>query len=134
MIHKSYKANSNSARERGVGEFFNNIRQNLPFDAQQISVEAGIVALVASLRECAAMPMGGPGDHPLTDLLFHGKHPFPADMEEMLFRLHRTHPENLYWSDDLDLWAWSQGRNLEAGRAALRAKLEGPDPNRHLIR
>jgi hypothetical protein len=69
------------------------------------------------------MPPGGPHDHPITDLLFHGLHPFPPDMEEMVFELHRRHPENLTWSDDLDAFAWEQGLKLDEGRTMLRAKL-----------
>jgi hypothetical protein len=69
------------------------------------------------------MPPGGPHDHPITDLLFHGLHPFPPDMEEMVLELHRRHPENLNWSDDLDAFAWEQGLKLDEGRAMLRARL-----------
>jgi hypothetical protein len=71
------------------------------------------------------MPAGGPGDHPLTDLLFHGRHPFPEDMERMLFQLHERHPGTLKWSDDFDrvIWGWMEGQGLEAGRALLRTKL-----------
>jgi hypothetical protein len=30
---------------------------------------------------------GKRGDNPLTDLVFHGDHPFPPDIEEMLLRI-----------------------------------------------
>lgn len=33
------------------------------------------------------MPNGKPGDNPLTDLLLHGAHPFPSDIEKMLLRI-----------------------------------------------
>jgi len=33
------------------------------------------------------MPNGKPGDHPLTDFVVHGMHPFPPDIEEMLRRI-----------------------------------------------
>jgi hypothetical protein len=72
------------------------------------------------------MPPGGPHDHPLTDLLFHGMHPFPSDIEEMLIELHRRQPNSLSWSDDLDLWAWAEGKGLDNARRILADRLAQP--------
>jgi hypothetical protein len=64
------------------------------------------------------MPNGRPGDHPITDMLSHGRHPFPADMEEMIRRLHAKH-----WriTDEVaaDAFDWEQGERLEEGRQKL---------------
>jgi hypothetical protein len=68
------------------------------------------------------MPNGKPGDNPLSDLLIHGQHPFPLDMEEMILRIHKRDPLLL---DDLD-WEpfhWEAGKNLEEGRRRLQEKL-----------
>jgi hypothetical protein len=68
------------------------------------------------------MPNGRPGDHPITDLLRHGAHPFPADVEEMVRRLHAIDPR-LVDALDPDPFAWEKGERLEEGRARLRALL-----------
>jgi hypothetical protein len=78
------------------------------------------------------MPNGKPGDHPLTDMLVHGAHPFPADMEEMLRHVLDIDPafpdgrrpflEQCEW--DHAFIDWEQGRNLEQGRAALASLLK----------
>jgi len=33
------------------------------------------------------VPNGKPGDNPLTDLIVHGSHPFPPDVEDLLRRI-----------------------------------------------
>ncbi|MEI6202102.1 MAG: hypothetical protein WCP68_09145 [Enhydrobacter sp.] len=63
------------------------------------------------------------GDNPLTDLLVHGLHPFPQDIEEMLLRLRDTVPRYLDRIDFDELSDWAGGRNLDAGRAHLRTLL-----------
>jgi hypothetical protein len=30
------------------------------------------------------MPNGKIGDHPITDLILHGRHPFPPDVEDLV--------------------------------------------------
>jgi hypothetical protein len=66
---------------------------------------------------------GSPGDHPLTDLLLYGKHPFPADIEELLVRIRDVAPRYLDRIDFSEFADWEAGRNLDAGRAHLRALL-----------
>lgn len=34
----------------------------------------------------------GPGVHPLTDLLFHGRHPFPRPVEHLILEIHAVNP------------------------------------------
>jgi hypothetical protein len=78
------------------------------------------------------MPNGRPGDHPLTDLLAHGAHPFPADIETMLRQVLEIDPmfpdgkrpylEQCNW--DQAFFDWEKGKNLEEGRAALTSLLK----------
>lgn len=77
------------------------------------------------------MPNGKPGDSPLSDMLVHGLHPFPPDMETLLREVLRLRPnfpdgqftyvEQLVWMRRFDDWA--RGENLEEGRTALRQVL-----------
>lgn len=71
----------------------------------------------------AGMPNGNPGDNPITDLLLHGFHPFPPDVEDMVRRLHAIAPQAVL---DLGLqpFDWQVGRNLEEGRQVLKELLE----------
>jgi hypothetical protein len=60
-------------------------------------------------------------------MLLYGRHPFPADVEEMLRKLYRMNPalvgeESIPYSDYLD---WREGINLDVGREKLRVKLSG---------
>ena len=66
------------------------------------------------------MNMGGPGDHPLTDLLHWGKRPFPIDVEEMILRLRDVSPRHLDRVSFDEFSDWSRGLNLDAGRTHLR--------------
>jgi hypothetical protein len=76
------------------------------------------------------MANGKPGDHPITDWEHHGAHPFPPEIEELLTKLRDITP--LWWQNgrrsEVDEWdrrffAWERGEDIEAGIAALRAKL-----------
>jgi hypothetical protein len=77
------------------------------------------------------MPNGKRGDHPLTDMLVHGKHPFPRDMEEMLREVlaldpifpdgYRRYIDQVEWEQRF--FDWERGKNLDQGRQALRAVL-----------
>ncbi|MCK4367816.1 MAG: hypothetical protein KAU99_03775 [Thermoplasmata archaeon] len=35
------------------------------------------------------------GDHPLTDFLVHGRHPFPRHIERMTYAIHHVDPSAL---------------------------------------
>ncbi|HUE73089.1 MAG TPA: hypothetical protein VMP01_19550 [Pirellulaceae bacterium] len=77
------------------------------------------------------MPNGKPGDHPLTDMLVQGKHPFPADIEQMLrdvLSLDPMFPDGKRRYVDQVAWDrrfvdWERGENLDEGRSALRSVL-----------
>ncbi|MGV3773831.1 MAG: hypothetical protein ACO1QB_13085 [Verrucomicrobiales bacterium] len=68
------------------------------------------------------MSMGSPGDHPITDLINYGKNAFPDDIGKALRLLHAQDPSvlNVY---ALDAFDWIEGKDLEVGRAKLKAKL-----------
>ena len=38
------------------------------------------------------MRLPGPGDHPVTDLIFHGRHPFPAPVEQLILQIYEVNP------------------------------------------
>jgi len=69
------------------------------------------------------MVAGGIGDNPLTDLFVYGKHPFPPDIEEMLVRIRNVTPRYIDRIEFSEIADWAAGRNLDAGRAHLRALL-----------
>jgi hypothetical protein len=77
------------------------------------------------------MPNGKSGDHPFTDWKFHGRHPFPPDIEQMLDEAESLssnwlaslpHAQCLEWNDRF--CDWEAGKNLDEGRTALRELLE----------
>jgi hypothetical protein len=74
------------------------------------------------------MPNGKPGDHPLNDMFRHGAHPFPADIEEMIWRLARTDPLLLDRIEP-DVFEWASGRRPDEGRAKLEELLANAKPN-----
>ena len=77
------------------------------------------------------MPNGRPGDHPLTDLLVHGMHPFPVEIENLLLQVlaidpifpdgQRPYLKQVEWWDRIN--DWQHGRNIEDGRRDLEALL-----------
>ena len=69
------------------------------------------------------MPNGRPGDNPMTDLLAHGMHPFPEDMEALILEILARDQHAL---DRLDIapFRWAHGQELAKGRRYLRDKLE----------
>jgi hypothetical protein len=76
------------------------------------------------------MANGRPGDSPFTDMLLHGRHPFPPDIEAMLRALHARNPLAITEIDFQDLLAWERGERLGAGRSTLNAlcRRHGIDP------
>jgi hypothetical protein len=69
------------------------------------------------------MNQGGPGDHPLDDLINWGRHPFPADIEAMILRLREVVPRYLDRVSSTEYFDWAEGRNLDAGRDYLNRLL-----------
>ena len=58
------------------------------------------------------MPNGKPGDHPVTDLLVHGWHPFPEDIEALIREIHALETldarKELWASIYERAWDWQQ--------------------------
>jgi hypothetical protein len=71
---------------------------------------------------------GKPGDQPLTDLLSHGTHPFPEDIEEMVRRFAIVDPMLLREIDQY-VFQWEVGYQLDEGRAKLKELLAKAKPN-----
>ncbi len=77
------------------------------------------------------MPNGKPGDHPLTDMLVHGRHPFPLDIESLLREIlasdpsfpdgRRPYVDQIGWEQRFS--DWEKGNNLDEGREALKQVL-----------
>ncbi len=52
------------------------------------------------------MRAAGPGTHPLTDLLFHGRHPFPRPVEHLILEIHAVNPQAwLEFAEAAEGWA-----------------------------
>ena len=79
------------------------------------------------------MPNGKPGDNPLSDLIVHGLHRFPRDIEEMLIRIDTLGrrpgrwPLGENWPFSPREFDWEKGDDLDGARrdlARLIAMLE----------
>jgi hypothetical protein len=71
------------------------------------------------------MVNGKPGDNPLTDLVLHGQHPFPPDIEKMLLRIHALGRRADRWATG-ENWPfsprefdWERGQDLDGARRDL---------------
>lgn len=73
---------------------------------------------------------GKPGDNPLTDLVVHGQHPFPSDIEELLLRIDELGrrpgrwPLGENWPYSPSEFDWEKGEGLDEGRILLRHLIE----------
>ena len=71
------------------------------------------------------MPNGKIGDNPLSDLIAHGSHPFPSDMEAMLLRIDDLGqragrwPLGENWPLSPREFDWQRGEDLDDGRRLL---------------
>jgi hypothetical protein len=68
------------------------------------------------------MSMGGPGDHPIGDLMFYGENRFPPDVADLIRQLYAIDPK-MRDSFALDAHDWVEGKALDEGCARLRAEL-----------
>ena len=69
------------------------------------------------------MPAGSLGDHPLTDLLVHGQHPFAPDIEALVLKLRDLSPRYLDQIELTEFLDWASNKNLDAGRDHLNRLL-----------
>ena len=71
------------------------------------------------------MPNGKIHDNPLTDLILYGDHPFPADIEAMLFRIYflglslGRNPLRENWPFHPREFLWERGEDLDGARRDL---------------
>jgi hypothetical protein len=76
------------------------------------------------------MPNGKPGDNPLTDLVVHGRHPFPEEIEAMLWRVDELGrapgrwPLGENWPFPGREFDWAEGRDLAGAREALTTLID----------
>ena len=76
------------------------------------------------------MPNGKIGDNPLTDMTIHGKHPFPADIEDMLWRIYALGkrigrwPLGENWPYSTREFDWEKGEHLDEARKLLTNLIE----------
>lgn len=69
------------------------------------------------------MPNGKYGDSPITDMIVHGDHPFPSDMESMIKQLYIIDQNLLHeikYEEELN---WKKRKNLKQGREKLKLLL-----------
>lgn len=82
------------------------------------------------------MANGKPGDHPITDMVSYGQHPFPIEIEELVRTAHQLDP---YVFNGLDRapFDWEAGRFIAAAQILLRGLIQhhgDPEVRRRLIR
>ena len=71
------------------------------------------------------MANGTKGDNPLSDLVIHGAHPFPPDIEKLLLRINELGrrpgrwPLGENWPYSPQEFEWEQGKNLDNARQLL---------------
>ena len=73
------------------------------------------------------MPNGKPYDHPVTDTVLHGLHPFPRDLEKLVIEVDAMYPgvfNDLQWAP----FDWEKGKYLAEARTLLQGLLENQDP------
>jgi hypothetical protein len=89
-----------------------------------VSGETAIrIHIVNDRKEKKNMSMGGPGDHPITDLVKYGNNQFPPDIAGMIILLYSLNP-NTRNTFALDAYDWVAGHTLEDGRAKLQAEIQ----------
>ena len=82
------------------------------------------------------MANGKTDDHPVTDTVTHGLHPFPPDLEELVRQVHARNPgvfNDLGWAP----FEWEKGNHLPQAKVLLKGLLEHhgqPEICRQLVR
>jgi hypothetical protein len=72
------------------------------------------------------MPNGKPGDHPITDLLHYRRHPFPEDIEALVWQLAKLLPVNV----SHPMWASIYERAWNWETQPMVSSTPGPDKKR----
>jgi hypothetical protein len=83
-----------------------------------------------ALTKRTSMPNGRLGDDPLSDLLIHGRHPFPPDIEALLLQVEALGrrpdrwPLGENWPFDPRQLSWERGEDLDEARRLLTKLIE----------
>ena len=87
-------------------------------------------AKAALPRYTSPMPNGKPHDNPLSDMIIHGMHPFPADLERLLRRIDELGrgpgrwPLGENWPYSPREFDWERGQGLDEARRLLLNLIE----------
>jgi hypothetical protein len=68
------------------------------------------------------LPNGTKGDHPITDILVHGLHPYPEEVEKSLLQVHNL---NHHLVDFMDIWSWSAEDGWQSALEECDQMIEG---------
>lgn len=75
------------------------------------------------------MPNGKPGDHPITDLMVHGRSSMPPEIEDLVRALWGLRPPNFNPGDPVwdDIYAraplWVRGKGIKVGMILLQKRI-----------
>jgi hypothetical protein len=78
---------------------------------------------------------GKPGDHPVTDTIVYGKHPYPPNLEKLVIELYKLDSQAfnvLEWEP----FKWKKGEHISEAMVLLRGLIENhgnPIVRRELI-
>ena len=69
------------------------------------------------------MPNGKAHDNPISDIIIHGMHPYPPDLEALVLHLHKMNPmifNDLEWTP----FQWEKGQYIEEAKILLEKLIE----------
>lgn len=69
------------------------------------------------------MPNGAHGDHPVSDTVVHGRHPYPPELEALVIELHRRDP-GVFGALERAPFEWAAGRHVPQAIRLLRGLVE----------
>ncbi len=69
------------------------------------------------------MPNGRPHDNPISDILIHGMHPYPHDLEELVKQLHGLNPA-IFNELDCEPFEWEKGKRINEAKELLESLIE----------
>jgi hypothetical protein len=80
------------------------------------------------------MPNGKPSDGPVSDMLLHGMHPFPSDIEDMIRTIYAHSPVPIHHMGRAIFDAMAKGERLSEGRAMLSEVIQQLQTNEEVRR
>lgn len=69
------------------------------------------------------MPNGKPHDNPISDIIIHGLHPFPEDLEILIKKLYQINSE-IFNKLELAPFDWERGKYISEAKILLRKLIE----------